>query len=317
MNYKLIKKTLLSLMILSSTTTAAQSISAEFPFQSNYQEINTHNLHYIDTGKGDPILFLHGIPMSAYSWRNVIPHLSDTARCLAIDFMGFGQSDKPKIDYSYDDQYHYLYSFIDALKLDNITLVMTDIGGIVGQKYARLHPEKIKGMVFMETPLTDAVTFHKTGGIMQHMLFKMGAKDKMGYKMFVKKNMFIKMMSMLIKRKLTKAEKAVYAAPFETIESRIPMFKLANGFPKKGNNAQVGDMGDYLNKNAAWLVTSEHPKLLITAKPGMLVNKKVVSWANTNLKNMQIDEAGKAKHLMEEDLPHQIGNSIRNWYLKL
>ena len=194
---------------------------------------------------------------------------------------------------------------------------MTDIGGIIGQKYARLHPEKIKGMVFMETPLSDAETFHKTGGMMQHMLFRMAAKDKMGYKMFVKKNMFVKMMSMLIKRKLTKVEKETYTEPFTTIESRIPMFEVARTFPKKGKNATYGDMGDYLNKNAEWLMFSKHPKFLLKAKPGMLVNKSVVEWATSNLENITIQEVGKAKHLMEEDLPHQIGSAIRNWYLSL
>lgn len=310
-------KTLLSIMILSITTVAGQTISADFPFQSKYQEINNHKLHYIDTGQGDPILFLHGVPMSSYSWRNVIPHLSDTARCIAIDFMGFGKSDKPNIDYTFDEQYFYLSTFIESLELNQITLVMTDIGGILGQKYARLHPDKIKGLVFMETPLTNAITFHKNAGSMQKMMFWMAGKDKMGHKMFVKRNMFIKMMGMLIKRKLTKIEKEIYKAPFKTVDSRLAIYSLSHSYPKKGKNPQLGDMADYLNKNADWLRSSKHPKLLITAKPGMLVNKKVVNWAQINLQKLQIVNAGKAKHLMEEDLPHQIGLSIREWFLTM
>ena len=65
----------------------------------------------------------------------------------------------------------YLTSFIDSLDLKNITLVMTDIGGILGQKYASQHPENIKAMIFMETPFADAETFYKNGGIMQRMMF--------------------------------------------------------------------------------------------------------------------------------------------------
>ncbi len=300
-----------------SFTSFSQTLSAAFPFESKYVQVDGHNIHYIDEGKGDPILFLHGVPMSSYAWRTVIPHLSDSARCIALDFMGFGKSDKPIINYNYDDQYRYLKSLIDSLQLTNVTLVMTDIGGIIGQKYARLHPENIKGMVFMETPLSDARTFHKNGGMMQHMLFWMGGKDKLGYRMFVKKNMFIKMMPMLIKRKLSKQEKAYYAQPYETEQSRIPMYNLINAFPKKGKNPTKGDMADYLNSNGAWLTTSTHPKLLLTVKPGMLVNKKVIKWTNSNLTNIQIDHLGKAKHLMEEDLPHEIGESIRKWYFSL
>lgn len=311
------KQALLNLffMVITASTipVQAQEISAEFPFESNYVAVEGHKLHYIDVGEGNPVLFLHGVPMSSYAWRNVVPHLSDSARCIALDFMGFGKSDKPAIDYSFDEQYRYLEGFIEALNLSNITLVMTDIGGILGQKYARLHPENVKALAFMETPLSDAETFHKNGGMMQHMLFSMGGKDKLGHRMFVKKNMFIKMMPMLIKRKLTKEEKAAYALPYPTEETRIPMFALVNGFPKKGRNAQPGDMGDYLNKNGAWLPTSTHPKLVLVAKPGMLMTKKVVAWAETNLTNLQVTPVGKAKHLMEEDLPHEIGRAINAW----
>jgi len=304
-------------ILLLSIATNAQKISEEFPFESKFQKIGNDQIHYIDIGNGDPVLFLHGIPMSSYSWRNIIPHLSNGTRCIAIDFMGFGKSDKPKIDYTFTDQLNYLGAFIDALNLTNITLVMTDIGGIIGTSYAMNKPEKIKGLVFMESSLSDAQTFHKNGGFMQRMMFWMSRKPKMGYNKIVKKNMFLKMMPKLIERKLTDYEKEYYNQPFTTIESRIPIYNLAHSFPKKGKNAQQGDMGDFLNKNAQMLQKSEIPKLLIYAKPGMLVNKKVLKWAKGNLPNLQTQYVGKAKHLMEEDLPHEIGIAIENWYTKL
>lgn len=304
-------------MALTSTAVKAQSISEKFPFDSKYLSVNGHKIHYIDEGQGNPILFLHGVPMSSYSWRNVVPHLLDTARCIAIDFMGFGKSDKPDIDYTFDNQYAYLEGFIEKLGLVNITLVMTDIGGVLGMHYAVNHPEKVKAMVMMETPIGDAETFYKNGGMMQRMLFWMGGKDKMGYNMFVKRNMFIKMMPMLIKRKLTKYEKEYYSEPFPTQASRKAMFVLVNTFPKKGKKAAKGDLGDYLNKNAKGLMQSQHPKLLLYAKPGMLTNKKVLEWSNENLPQLTTQQLGKAKHLMEEDLPHEIGNAIREWYLEL
>ena len=304
-------------MTLSSTLAHAQSISAEFPFESKYQEINGAKIHYIDEGSGDPILFLHGIPMSSYSWRNVIPHCTDSSRCIALDFMGFGKSDHPEIDYTFRNQYDYLSAFIDSLDLTNLTLVMTDVGGVLGTHYAKNHPDKIKGLVFMEAPISGAETFHKTGGMMQHMMFWMGGKDKFGHKMIVKKNMFIKMMGMLIKRKLTKTEKEYYQKPFETVESRKPLFVLPNSFPKKGKNAQTDDMGDFMNKNSEFLKSSSIPKLLLYAKPGMIVNKKVLKWVDENLTNSETQLLGKAKHLMEEDLPHEIGAAIKEWNSKL
>jgi haloalkane dehalogenase len=141
----------------------------------------------------------------------------------------------------------------------------------------------------------------------------MGAKEKMGYNQIVKKNRFIGMMPMLIKRKLTDFEKEMYAKPFPTESSRVPMLTLANSFPKKGKDAVAGSMGDYLNKNAVGLQASTIPKLLVYAKPGMLINKKVLSWANENLPNLTVQYVGKAKHLMEEDLPNEIGAAIKDW----
>lgn len=317
MKNQILKLTAMLLFSTAILNAKSQTISSEFPYESNFMALNGDSLHYIDEGEGDPILFLHGIPMSAYSWRNIIPHLSEDARCLAIDFMGFGKSDKPDIAYTYDQQYSYLERFIDSLDLKNITLVMTDIGGILGQKYARLHPEKIKGITLMETPVTNAVNFYKYGVMMQKMLFWMGGKDKFGYRMFVKKNMFIKMMSKLIVRKLSDEERDRYAEPFLTEKSRLPMFVLANGYPKKGKNAVVGDMADYLNQNSDWLVSSKLPKLILVAKPGMLINKKTLKWIDLNLLNCTTVHVGKAKHLMEEDLPLEIGVAIKSWYKAL
>ncbi len=71
------------------------SISAEFPYESKYVEVLGSQLHYVERGKGDPILFLHGIPTPSYLWRNVLPFAQSEGRVIALDNIGFGKSDKP------------------------------------------------------------------------------------------------------------------------------------------------------------------------------------------------------------------------------
>jgi haloalkane dehalogenase len=66
---------------------------------SNFVEAHGSQIHYIDEGKGEPILFLHGNPTSSYLWRNIIPHLTDNARCIAPDLIGMGKSDNQDIEY--------------------------------------------------------------------------------------------------------------------------------------------------------------------------------------------------------------------------
>src|SRR5438876_346029 len=76
-------------------------------------------LAYVDTGSGDPIVFLHGNPTSSYLWRNVIPHVAARGRCLAPDLVGMGESDKaPAGSYRFVDHARYLDGWFDALPLD-------------------------------------------------------------------------------------------------------------------------------------------------------------------------------------------------------
>ncbi len=294
----------------------AQEISAEFPFESKYMTIAENKMHYIDEGEGEVILLLHGVPMSSYAWRNIIPKLSENNRCIAIDFMGFGKSDQVEMKLPFLDQYNYLLAFIDSLKLKNIKLVMTDIGGVLGTHYASKYPENVSDLIYMEAPFGDSRTFHKNGGMMQHMLFWMASKKKLGYRMLVKKNMMIKMMPFLIKRKLSKEEKHQYLAPFVEEKNRLQLFSMPNSFPRKGKNPQEHDMADFMNKNNAFLENSDIPKLVLYAKPGMLVNRKTLKWIEASLSHIETKMLGKAKHLMEEDLPLEIASSIQDWVLQ-
>lgn len=79
----------------------ATAILSEFPFTSHFVEVHGHQIHYVDEGQGDPILFLHGNPTSSYLWRNIIPYLTQQGRCIAPDLIGMGKSDQPDLDYSF------------------------------------------------------------------------------------------------------------------------------------------------------------------------------------------------------------------------
>ncbi len=150
-----------------------QSISAEFPFESRFVTVRGSRMHYVEQGEGDPILFLHGNPTSSYLWRNIIPHVSGLGRCIAPDLIGMGKSDKPDIGYRFFDHVSYLEGFIEALGLENITLVIHDWGSGLGFHYARRHADNVKGLAFMEaysrwlteTELPKLLLFAQPGAI--------------------------------------------------------------------------------------------------------------------------------------------------------
>jgi len=125
---------------------------SEYPFTSNYFNINGQKLHCIDEGKGEPILFVHGTPSWSFDYRNIIIKMKIKYRCIAIDHIGFGLSDKPE-HYDYTTQNHSktLEKFVLEKQLDNITLVVHDFGGPIGLNFAMQYPAKIKRFVILNT----------------------------------------------------------------------------------------------------------------------------------------------------------------------
>ena len=131
----------------------------EYPFPSKFFHINGHKLHYIEEGQGNTILFVHGTPSWSFDFRHIIKELRKTHRCIAIDHIGFGLSDKPGA-YDYSTQHHSktLETFIKEKQLQNITLLVHDFGGPIGLNVAIKHPEKIKNIIVMNSWLWSSKT---------------------------------------------------------------------------------------------------------------------------------------------------------------
>ncbi|MGZ3616571.1 MAG: haloalkane dehalogenase [Ktedonobacteraceae bacterium] len=127
----------------------------DFPFQPHYLDIDDLRIHYLDEGEGQVILCLHGEPSWSYLYRKMIPILSKNHRVLAMDFIGFGRSDKftERSEYSFQMHYDTIIHFIQALKLDEITLVVQDWGGLLGLTVASEMPELFARLVIMNTGL--------------------------------------------------------------------------------------------------------------------------------------------------------------------
>ena len=122
-----------------------------FPFEPRYMEIGGNRIHYIDEGSGEVVLLLHGEPSWAYLYRKVIPLLTPSYRAVAMDFPGFGRSDKPasKDDYSFALHFDTLVGFIEGLDLWGINLVVHDWGGMIGLTAASKMPERVNRLVIM------------------------------------------------------------------------------------------------------------------------------------------------------------------------
>lgn len=274
-----------------------KTISADFPFESKYLDVHGSKMHYVDEGEGDPILFLHGNPTSSYLWRNIIPYLVPHGRCIAVDLIGMGKSDKPDIDYRFFDHAKYVEGFIEKLGLSNVTLVIHDWGSGLGFHYAMRHESNVKGIAFMEAivkPMKweDMPSGNKIG-------FKLMRTTGIGWFMISVMNIFLtQMLQQMIVRKLSVEEKAYYGTPFKTIQSRKPVRQWPSEIPIDGHPSDVHDAISHYSQK---LQESELPKILFVASPGMIVDSQYVDWCKQNLKNLEVVDIGEGLHFIQED----------------
>ncbi len=126
-----------------------------FPYEPRYVQVRGVRLHYVDEGAGETVLCLHGEPTWSYLYRKMIPPLSGRHRVVAMDFVGFGRSDKYTEREAYTVQMHrdMLQGFLDALDLTAITLVCQDWGGLIGLRVAAELPDRFARLVIMNTGL--------------------------------------------------------------------------------------------------------------------------------------------------------------------
>jgi haloalkane dehalogenase len=127
----------------------------DFSFEPHYVKVGKLRVHYLDEGQGEVILCLHGEPTWCFLYRKMIPLLAVKHRVLAMDFIGFGRSDKLRDKEAYSFQMHHdtLVGFIQELQLDSITLVVHDWGGLIGLTVASEMPERFSRLVIMNTGL--------------------------------------------------------------------------------------------------------------------------------------------------------------------
>jgi haloalkane dehalogenase len=294
--------------------TDTEEISAAFPFESKFIGVHGSKMHYIDVGEGDPILFVHGNPTSSYLWRNIIPHVSGQARCVAVDLIGMGKSDHPDIPYRYDDHYRYLSSFIDALGIgSNLTLVIHDWGSALGFRWAHEHQRDVRAIAFMEAMIRGLSLDDMPGSL--RMAFRMMRAPGSGWLMVSAGNIFLrKMLPDLTYQKMSPEALAYYRSAFPTIASRKPVLQWPREVPLDGAPA---DNTSVVENYRLWLTETEVPKLLFYGNAGISIKEAEVVWCRENLSNLDIVDLGNAIHFVQETHPDTIGTELSRWYAGL
>lgn len=128
----------------------------DFPFRSQYRELEGLRLAHLDEGEGKPVVFVHGEPTWSFLWRKVLVPVRDAGfRCIAPDHAGFGRSDKPaELDwYTYDRHTALLCDLFEQLDLREATVVVHDWGGPIGLRAALEHSDRVRRLVILDSGL--------------------------------------------------------------------------------------------------------------------------------------------------------------------
>ena len=277
-----------------------------------FVEVRDKRMAYVEMGEGDPIIFQHGNPTSSYLWRNIMPYLADQGRCIAVDLIGMGDSDKlddPGPDsYRYIEHRDYLFAAWEALDIgERVTLVIHDWGSALGFDWAQQHAESVLGIAYMEAivrPISWDEWPERARQVFQ------GFRSEAGEAMVLDKNIFVeRVLPSSVLRDLTDEEMNVYRRPFlEPGESRRPTLTWPRQIPIEG---EPNDVHDIVAGYSAWLAASDIPKLLVNAEPGSILVGAQRDFCRTWKKQQEVTVAGM--HFLQEDSPDEIGNAIAEW----
>jgi len=288
------------------------TISADFPFEKQYAEVNGRRMAYVDVGEGDPIVFQHGNPTSSYLWRNIMPHCQGLGRLIACDLIGMGDSEKLPDSgpdrYTYAEQRDYLFKLWEQIGVtDNVVFVIHDWGSALGFDWSNQHRDQVQGIAYMEAVVMPVKWDDWPDNARQ--VFQ-GFRSPAGETMVLEKNVFVeRVLPSAVIRGLTEAEMTVYRAPFaQAGEDRRPTLTWPRQIPIEGEPADVvAVVEDY----GRWLQASEVPKLFINADPGSILTGRARefcrSWPN------QTEITVKGTHFIQEDSPDEIGRAVADF----
>ena len=205
---------------------------SEYPFRNNYFDLNGLQYHYLDEGKGDPVVMLHGNPSWSFYYRNLVRELRGNYRVIVPDHIGCGLSDKPA-----DSQYSYtlkqrvddLDVLLSNLKLQKkITLVLHDWGGRIGMAWAIRHPERIARLVILNT-----AAFHLPTTKKLPLALKICRDTQLGVFLVQGLNLFARGAAWVgcQRQRMPSELRKAYCSPYDNWQHRVATLRFVQDIP--------------------------------------------------------------------------------------
>jgi haloalkane dehalogenase len=274
---------------------------------------NDISMAYVDTGAGDPVIFLHGNPTSSWLWRDVVAPVATANRCLAPDLIGMGDSDKlpsPGPDtYGFKVHRAHLDAWFEAVlgPSQPAILVVHDWGSALGFDWAARHPARVRGIAYMESIVWAASDWSDWDPGAAALFQRFRSNE--GEALILDGNRFVeRVLPGSIQRTLSAAEFNEYRRPFLARDDRWPTLSWPREIPIGGQPTEVVAIVD---RYAEWMATNDIPKLFVNADPGAILTGAARAFCRTWPNQQELTVPGI--HFLQEDSGVEIGEAISTW----
>jgi haloalkane dehalogenase len=270
-----------------------------YPFESRWFESSVGRIHFVDEGKGPAIVFFHGNPTWSFLYRGIVSGLRDRFRCIAVDYPGFGLSDRPQ-GYGYTPLEHAqtMGELVDDLELDGFVTMGQDWGGPISLSLAFSRADRVRGVVLGNTwiwPIDRLAT----------KVFSRVMSTALMQRRILERNYFVeRLMPLAMAKELSVEEMNHYRRAQPTPEAR----------------AGVAEFPRQLLAARPWLEELEHQvRTSLGSKPALVVwgmkdfgfpPRAHLPRMRSTFADATLVELSKAKHFIQEDEPETIAEAI-------
>lgn len=295
---------------MTETTTderiARWGLANEYPFASHFHTVDGHRYHYVDEGTGPVLLFVHGNPTWSFAWRNLIRELRSEYRCIAVDHIGCGLSDKPQ-DYSYQlaDHVRNLKSLVETLDLNGVTLVAHDWGGGIGCGVAGQLPDRFDRLVLMNTAAFRSQRMPKR--IAACRIPVLGTLGVRGGNLFA---LAATTMAIDKTRPMAPAARRGFLAPYDNWENRIAVDRFVKDIPLRAGHPSYATLCE-IEESLGKLLGK--PILLPWGMKDWCFSPAFLEEFKQRFPSAQVKEFPDAGHYLFEEEPDGLLNAIRDF----
>ncbi|MEU3910347.1 haloalkane dehalogenase [Streptomyces sp. NPDC029721] len=272
-----------------------------YPFESRWFDSSAGRLHYIDEGSGPALLLCHGSPTWSFLYRHIVKGLRDRYRCIAVDYLGFGLSERPRhFGYTIAEHTTVLGELIDHLQLDGFILMGQDWGGPIGLGAASTRAARVRGIVLGNTVFWPIEP-------LANRAFSAIMSSRPMQRRILEQNLLVEQFLLgKLGPTLTAAEADHYRMVQPTREAR-------RGLAVMPNEIRVArPLLERLAQDVPALL-GDKPTLAVWGMQDMVFRPKAcIPRIRASFTDLDVVELPQARHFIQEDAPDQITSAIAN-----